>query len=245
MIRDIIDTVTAFLSAFTYARKYNLFPYLWLSGLISLIVGGTLFLVAYGLSDNIGGLLVSWWPWEWGRGIIDTVSGIFSGLILAITGLFLYKYIVMILISPIMSPLSERLEEGIRGESDGEKLSVTRLLKEIVRGIRISLRNLIREMFYTILLLLVSLVPSVAIMSTPSLYLIQSYYLGFGSMDYYLERHYNVKESIQFVGHNKWVAVTIGGLFILILLIPLAGLFLAPFLCSITATIMCIERDNR
>jgi CysZ protein len=243
MISDIKQTISAFLSAFSYARKYNLFPFLWLSGIISLILGCSIFLLAYGVSDNLEEFLISCWKWEWGSGIVHSISGILSGLMLGVLGLFLYKYSVLIVIGPIMSPLSERLEEGLLGKSDGEKLSIARLLQEMLRGVRLALRNIVRELFYTLMLLLLSFIPGIALVTTPAIYLVQSYYLGFGNMDYYLERHYGVQDSVAFVKRYKWIAISNGGLFIITLFIPIIGLFLAPFLCTIAVTVVCIERD--
>jgi len=244
MIIDISDTIKAYLSAFSYARKFGLFRYLWLSGFISLLIGGGIFLLAYSLSDNIGNILNGWWNWEWGSDVINKVSNVVSGLLVGVVGLFLYKYIVIIIIGPIMSPLSERLEEGLLGISDGEALSLARIMKEMIRGTTLALRNLIRELFFTILLLIVSLIPIMALATTPLIYIVQSYYLGFGNMDYYLERHFGFKDSIHFVRKYRWVAITNGALFILTLLIPILGLFLAPFLCTIAATVACVQRNE-
>jgi CysZ protein len=242
MINDVSDTIKAYFSAFSYARRYGLFRYLWLSGFLSLLIGGGIFLLAYSLSDDIGSFLSAWWSWDWGSDIILTITNVLSGLLIGVIGLFLYKYIVLIIIGPIMSPLSERLEEGILGISDGESLSVSRMVKEMIRGASLALRNLVRELFFTILLLAGSLIPVLALATTPMIYFVQSYYLGFGNMDYFLERHFGIQDSIDFVRKFRWVAITNGALFILTLFIPILGLFLAPFLCTIASTVVCVER---
>ena len=71
-------------------------------------------------------------------------------------------------------------------------------------GIRINLRNLGKELLLTIPILIIGLIPVIGIISTVLLFLMQAYYAGFGNMDYTLERHFNYKQSIQFVRETSW-----------------------------------------
>ena len=242
MIRDINDTIQAYLQAFTLASRYKLYPYLLLSGLLSLTIGGIIFSIAYFSADTIGNWLESIYPWEWGSGAVDTLTSWLSGILILVIGFFVYKYIILIVVAPIMSPLSEKLEEGLRGDSDGVNFSFSRMLSEMIRGVRIGLRNILRELFYTVLLLLLGFIPGLAVITTPGIYAVQSYYLGFGNMDYFLERHYGVRGSVRFVRKHKGIALANGAIFFLLLLIPIAGLFLAPFLSTIAATKVCFTR---
>ena len=64
--------VSSALESLSIASSYRLYKYLWLSGLISLAIGGIIFGLAYGLSDDLGNMLASWWPWDWGTGFIES-----------------------------------------------------------------------------------------------------------------------------------------------------------------------------
>ena len=72
--------------------------------------------------------------------------------------------------------------------------------------------------------------------------LLQAYYAGFGNMDFFLERHYGVKGSASFVRRYNGAAFANGVIFLLILLIPVIGLVLAPFMATIAATKVCYDR---
>ena len=61
-------------------------------------------------------------------------------------------------------------------------------------------------------------------------------------MDFFLERHYDVKGSAQFVRKYGGAAVANGAIFLLILLIPVIGLILAPFMATIAATKVGYDR---
>ena len=71
---------------------------------------------------------------------------------------------------------------------------------------------------------------------------IQAYYAGFGNMDYTLERYYNTKESVHFIHQHRGFAVGNGIIFLLLLAIPVLGIFLAPFFGAVGATIGTLRR---
>ena len=74
--------------------------------------------------------------------------------------------------------------------------------------------------------------------------LIQAYYAGFGNLDYFMDRHYSVKDSIAFVNRNKGVALGNGLGFLALLAIPIIGVFLAPTLGVAAATLSGIDCKN-
>jgi len=238
-----IRSFLAYLPALSYVFKHGLSRYFLYSGLISLVLGAITFGSAYLFADDIGGLLTSFYPYERGAGIVARVSTVASGLTLGVVGLLLYKYILLILISPFMSPLAERVEEIETGAVPANQ-GLGEVGYSMVRGVRISIRNLTKEIFYTILLLLLGLIPLFSIPATVLLFAVQAYFMGFANTDYHLEKSHTVKETIAYGKRNKLSLMGNGAGFLLLLLIPVAGLLFAPVLGTVAATRQSLQHGR-
>ena len=232
MIANIINGIKAYAKAMPLLLTLKLWKYFVIPMLISLTTLVVISSFAYSLSDAIGHYIANFWKWELGKETFEIISRFFSGLLILVFGLLIYKHIVLALSSPFMSPVSEKIEEYLYGRNHEHR--TTSFKDQLVRGIRISLRNITKELMITIPILLLSVIPILGFFSTVFLFLIQAYYAGFGNIDYTLERHYNYKESIDFVSKNKGIAIGNGIIFILFLLIPVVGvIFILPL--SVTA----------
>lgn len=243
MIRDFKDGFTAYSEAFSIIRTRKLWGYVMVPGLLSIGFGIIVVVLAQIFSGNISDFIVSKYPWEWGADLVRRLSGFFTTIVIIAGALMAYKYVILILVAPFMSPLSEKVENYLRG---ADKASVpfnpARMVREIARGIRVSLRNIIRELLLTLLLLIVAGIPLIGLLSAPAIFAVQSYYAGFGNMDYTLERHMTVKQSVLFVRDYKGLALGNGVVFLLLLMIPVAGLFLASSLATVAGTIETVRR---
>ena len=71
--------------------------------------------------------------------------------------------------------------------------------------------------------------------------MVQAYYAGFGNMDYTLERHFQYKDSLQFVRKHRGLAIGNGIVFILFLLIPIIGVILVLPLSVTAASTRTVE----
>jgi CysZ protein len=233
MLKNIISGIKAYFGAFTLISKLKLWKYFAIPMLISFITAIIIFGSAYGLSDNIGGFIAKIWIWDWGKETFSSISNFIGGLIIVVIGLILFKHIIMALSAPFMSPVSEKIEAHFTGNPLHSHRDTT-FMQQLLRGIKINGRNLVMELLLTIPILLLKFIPVVNIFSTILLFAVQAYYAGFGNMDYTLERHYQYKESLQFVRKHRGLAIGNGIVFILFLLVPVVGVILVLPL-SVTA----------
>ncbi|WGH76418.1 EI24 domain-containing protein [Tenacibaculum tangerinum] len=240
MVQNITRGIQAYFGAFKMISKLKLWKYFAIPMLISILTAVFIFSMAYSFSDNIGHYIANFWKWEFGKETFEFISTFLSGLIIVVVGLVLYKHIVMALSAPFMSPVSEKIEDHLRGEDHTHR--TTSFQEQLIRGIRINLRNLIRELLLTIPILLLGLIPVIGIISTILLFLMQAYYAGFGNMDYTLERHFKYQESIDFVKEHKGLAIGNGIVFMLFLLIPVIGVILVLPLSVTAATTETVKK---
>jgi CysZ protein len=97
------------------------------------------------------------------------------------------------------------------------------------------MRNLARELALTLLLLLLGLIPVFGPFSPILIFLVQSYYAGYGNMDYTMERHFRIRETVHFVRKHRGLALGNGIVFMGLLLTGLGFLIALP-LGAVAAT---------
>lgn len=244
MIGAILSSLTEYSEAYRAMSTHKLWKYAILPGLLSVLVAGAVIASALTTVDDIAGWTMSIYPFEWGK---ETITGIlewFSGALMIIVGLFLFRYVVMIVASPFMGTLSEKVESIMTGKKP-EPVGAAQMMKDVVRGIRIALRNIIREVLLTVLLTIAGfIIPVIGnIITTVLIFVVQAYYAGFGNMDYTLERkRFSIKDSVAFVNANRGIAVGNGTGWLVLMLIPVVGWFLAPVLGTVTATKSSLQK---
>lgn len=240
MIKNIISGIKAYFGAFSLISKLKLWKYFAIPMVISFVTAVIIFGSAYSLSDNIGAFISKIWIWNWGKETFLSISNFIGGLIVIVIGIILFKHIIMALSAPFMSPVSEKIEAHFTGNPPHSHRNTT-FMQQLSRGIRINGRNLLMELLLTIPILLLKFIPVVNIFSTILLFMVQAYYAGFGNMDYTLERHYQYKESLQFVRKHRGLAIGNGIIFILFLLIPVIGVILVLPLSVTAASTRTVE----
>jgi CysZ protein len=165
---------------------------------------------------------------------------IFGQLILQLILLLFYfswfKYLFLILGSPVFAYISERTEAIINGKD--YPFDIKQFAKDVIRGIAIAIRNTLWQTVYVISIFILSFVPLVG-WATPVLALfVECYYFGFSMLDYSSERRkLSIPQSIDFIGHHKGLAIGNGMVFYLMHTLPVIGWILAPSYAVIAATL--------
>jgi CysZ protein len=240
MVQNIIKGLKIYTRAYGLISKLKLWTYFVIPMVISLIVFTVVFVSAYGLSNNLGDWIANIWIWETGKGPFTAISRFIGGLFVLIIGLVVYKHVILALSAPFMSPVSEKIEEYFTGKPAINRNNRS-FLEQLLRAVKLSTRNLLKELLYTIPILLLKFIPVINIFSTALLFLMQAYYAGFANMDYTLERHLSYKDSVAFVRANRGLAIGNGIGFLLLLFIPVFGIILILPLSVTSASIMSIH----
>jgi len=247
MIKNIINGIKAYFGSFALISKLKLWKYFSIPILISFLVGFIFLGSSWFLSGPLGGLISKIWVWDWGSENFAVFSKYFSVLLILALGLILYKHVIMALSAPFMSPVSEKVEAYLLGEEANHQHRNTSFREQLMRGIRINVRNLIRELLFVLPLIVLSLIPVVGIIATILIFVIQAYYVGFGNMDYTMERHFKYRESIQFVKKNKGTAIGNGLVFMLMLFIPIIGFIITlpiSVVAASTETVKILDKEG-
>lgn len=242
--RDFTDGIISYGKAYRLMSQHKLWYYMVMPGIASVILGLSIIYSAYLLSDNVTALLTAVYPetW-WGASIVANIAAVFSWILLGITGILGYRIILMALVSPFMSPLAARIQSEITGVPvyDPPFLSFTNF-RLLLRGAALSLRNILKELWYVVWLLILGLIPVIGWFSAIAIFFVQSFYSGFGNLDYSLEKYYGIAESKRFAARYRWLAVGNGAAFLILLAVPIVGFFVAPALSVAAATVESVKR---
>jgi len=176
-------------------------------------------------------------------GFFFTVAGIILWIILMFFYFSLFKYIWLILGSPIFAFLSEKTQSIIDGRDF--PFNSKQLMKDIFRGVRLAIRNTLWQTVYTISILTLSFIPVIG-WATPILALfVECYYYGFSMLDYSFERNkMSPQQSIEFTGKHKGLAIGNGLVFYVMHGLIGIGWVLAPAYAVIAATISINENKT-
>ena len=251
MLKEIIISLQAYYHTHRFIIKHRLWKWILIPGFIYSImfcVGIYLFYVSS--SSAIEFMLLKSGVREW----MDKMQNswlsfllIFFQLILNLILLLFYfslfKYLFLIIGSPLFAYLSEKTESMIEGKE--YPFSFKQLMKDIIRGIKLALRNMLWQTVYTISILILSFIPVIGWVTPLLALLVECYYLGFSMLDYSCERNkLSTAQSIGFIGRHKGLAIGNGMVFYLMHFIPILGWLLAPSYAVIAATISLYKAKN-
>ena len=252
MLKEIIIAIQAYFKAHSFIGKHKLWKWIIIPGIFYMLLfavsmyffGKSATLVIEEITRRTG---ITAWLQRFDSGFLSfvvTLFGLVLWLILMQFYFSLFKYIWLIVGSPVFAYLSEKTESIIEGREF--PFSMMQLAKDIVRGIGIALRNTLWQTVYIIFILVLSLLPVIGWTAPLFAIIIECFYYGFSMLDYTMERRQKtVAESVYFINHHKGLAIGNGLMFYLMHGLPIIGWVMAPAYAVIAATLSVYPlKDN-
>ena len=129
--------------------------------------------------------------------------------------------------------LSERAETHLTGRT--YPFSFKQLLRDMLRGILIALRNMVVQTLISIALFLFSFIPVAGLVAPVLMLLVSAYFYGFSFLDYAVERkRIGVRDSVRYVNRRVGATTGVGIVFALALMIPLLNVLVCSFLSLVS-----------
>ena len=248
LLKEIIIAIEAYFKAHNFIVKHRLWKWILLPGIFYAILFAIGFYFFWESSVHVIDYFFSrtglkrWLQKEndsW-LSFIFIFGQIILQLILMLFYFSWFKYLFLIIGSPVFAWLSEKTEAIINNIN--YPFSLKRFLNDVLRGIQIALRNTLWQTVYSISILFLSLIPLVG-WATPVLAVfVECFYFGFSMLDYTSERKgFSATQSIDFIGHHRGLAIGNGMIFYLMHVLPVAGWIFAPGYAVIAATLSLQE----
>jgi len=199
IFNEIILSIYAYPKALRMVRKYNLIKYV-----IILVLLLSIFVLPVVVIGETATFFSSFIPFLDG----EKYAKIGVGVLSSFSGVFL-----LLLLIPIFTLISDEVNYHIRGVKNS--FSIQQFISDIIRGLKITLRNFIYQYFAIVLVLLVFkvILPGslFTMIGNITVFVITSYFYGFSLMDYAMENHkMNYKESVKFTRTHVGLAIGLG-----------------------------------
>src|SRR5690554_265170 len=212
--------IRSYWKAIGFIKTHKLYWYLPIPAVLMLLI------------YYVGSKFVSWQAdWSVDQGCLvcsnmnETIWFLLKMLLSISIGLVLMKfakYIVVVLLSPMLSIISQIVEKKLT--SNEYPFSLQQTLHDVKRGLRIAMRNVMWEYVFFIIILLVSALGWEEVHKSPVFYLtfaIGFFYYGFSFIDYVNERRrLDIDQSIHFIRNHRGLAIAIGSIYSIFILVP-------------------------
>ncbi|HLD53305.1 MAG TPA: EI24 domain-containing protein [Sediminibacterium sp.] len=244
MFKEIIISIQAYGAAHQFIKANKLWKWIIVPGILYML----LFITGMYFFSQSANNAIEWIALRTGlKGWLDTLDSGFLGFLFTMGSMLLwmllmlfyfslFKYLFLIVGAPLFAYLSEKTEAII--EKKDFPFNQAQFIKDMIRGIKLSIRNSLWQTVYLLSIIFLSLIPLVGWLTPFLALLLECYYYGFSMLDYSMERHKKTEgESIAFVSAHKGLAVGNGMVFYLFHFLPIIGWILAPTYAVVAATL--------
>jgi len=244
LLKEIVIAIQSYSEAHRFIKVHKLWKWIIIPGIIyAILFAVSIYFFGRSATNVIEYLtgitrLTRWihsFQNSW-LGFFFTFAGITLWILLMFFYFSLFKYIWLIVGSPVFAYLSEKTESILEGKE--LSFSFMQLVKDAWRGMKLALRNTIWQTVYIIALLLLSLVPIFGWITPLIALFVECYYYGFSMIDYNCERQkISPIQSVEYVSHHRGLAIGNGIVFYLMHGIIIVGWVLAPAYAVVAATL--------
>jgi CysZ protein len=247
LLKEIVIAVQSWGEAHRFIQEHRLFRWIIIPGIIYTLLFILGMFIFWQSADGV----ISWISsqlkiesWlqkersEW-LSFIFVMMGMMLRLVMVLFYFSLFKYLILIIGSPVFAYLSEKTEAII--EEKEHHFNWSDLKKDCIRNIKMSLRNCGWQSVYLLTLILLSLIPVIGWITPVIALLMECYYFGFSMLDYSFARvKFTPSQSIAFTGRHKGLAIGNGLLFYIMHIV----IVLAPAYAIIAATLSVHKVKN-
>jgi CysZ protein len=222
LLKEIVIAFQSFGEANLFIRQHRMMKWIIGPGIIYTL----LFIVAMILFARSSNDAVSWLsqqlriePWLQKErnpflAFLFLMSGIMLRLVLFLFYFALFKYLILIIGSPVFAYLSEKTEAII--DNRDHKFNLKQILPDAKRAIRLAIRNAGWQTVYMIGLIFLSLIPVIGWITPLIAILVECYYYGVSMLDYRLAKNnFTIQQSIFYSGRHKGLSIGNGIVFYL------------------------------
>lgn len=251
MLKEIIIAIQSYFEAHNFIRTHKLWRWIVVPGIIYMLLfvtGMYFFIHSADSAVTWLGKITGIETWlqrqrsEW-LSFLFVMAGLILRLVLFLLYFSWFKFLFLIIGSPVFAYLSEKTQSILEGRDI--PFTSAQFFKDAWRGTRLALRNVLWQTVYVLSLIVLSLLPVVGWIAPMIALFVECFYYGFSMIDYSCERN-NLPptESINFINRHKGLAVGNGLLFYMMHAVPFLGWVLAPAYAVIAATLSLHKIKN-
>ena len=250
MLKEIIIALQSYAKAHHFITKHKLWKWILIPGILyTLLFSAGMYFFLESSNEAVTGLSRFIGVGRWlhhqqsaALSFLFVMGEMMVRLVLLFFYFSLFKYLVLIIGSPVFAYLSQQTEALINGKE--YSFQANQVLHDMRRGIQLALRNCLWQTVYIVSILILSLFPVVGWITPVICIFVESYYYGFSMLDYSCQRHnLTLPASIAYIGQHKGLAIGNGLVFYGMHFVPILGWVLAPSYAVIAATISLYHQN--
>ncbi len=237
--------------AFRFIVSHNLWKLLVIPAIINLIIAFLIIVFAIRTSSFIVAFVLENFQ---STSSDKAVHSFIEGVLMVVTRAFvfffylkLYRYLALILLAPVFSIISSRVQAIATGPS--KNICTGKYLSDCSRGIKIAFRNFFIEILFSSSIIIVSfLIAWIMPLAPIAILILESYFVGYSMADYRNEyMGISSKESRKLINNYSGLVIGNGLLFNIFILIPFLGVLFAPAMALIASglSINYLEKRKR